>query len=137
MTGVGGGGFAANAQAEETRWERQKAKLETAPRRARELGGRVVVKVHSALGKRPLPPHFAQRPGKILRPGAISRAGWRPVPLQAWHLISEEVPLVILRRLWRSMRREGWCEVVARAGRSREVCSWRHIFWPDRAAADV
>lgn len=125
------------AKAEETRRESRRRSLRPLSAGRESRDGRVSVKAHSALGKRPLPPHFAQRPGKILRPGAISRAGWRPVPLQAWHLISEEAPLVILRRLWRSMWREGWCEVVARAGRSREVCSWRHIFWPDRAAAGV
>jgi hypothetical protein len=95
------------AQAEETRWEKQREKLDAVLRRAR-----------------------TSRSGP-------ERSCGRVRCLQAWHLTSEEAPLVILRRIWRSMWREGWCAVVARAGRSREVCSWRHISWPDRAAAGV
>ena len=78
--------------------------------------------VHSDLGRRPLPPHFAHRPGKILRPGAISRGGWRPVPLQAWHLISAEPPFVMLRRRRRRASTVRSCAAAA-AWRCREACS--------------
>jgi hypothetical protein len=37
---------------------------------------------------RPLPPHFVQRGGYILRPGAGCSTGSTPMPLQAGHLSS-------------------------------------------------
>ena len=50
-----------------------------------------VVRCHHSAATRPLPSHFLQRGGKILRPGftgCINTA--KPVPLQAGHLCSDE-----------------------------------------------